>query len=167
MQRRAEWLRWLAGSETGPRPRLAQKLRSCCAWAQRAGSAQGTVPSALPGSATMTGCFARKPDALTCHPRRRRAARLAVEHQEHPKRRRGTLGREPMRWRLRTELRTAPVLRSRAPGPVLTAPAGELRPFCARAVRDPLVYRPRDRPRPTNIFSQDSRHDEIVLSFSL
>eukprot|EP01046_Picozoa_sp_COSAG06_P035174 COSAG06_NODE_3752_length_4945_cov_5.541478_4_plen_60_part_00 len=30
-----------------------------------------------------------------------------------------------MRW-LRTELRTVPFLRSRAPGPMLAAPAGEL-----------------------------------------
>jgi hypothetical protein len=41
--------------------------KSSCAWARRAGSAQGTFPSALPGSTAVLGCFSHQPDALTCH----------------------------------------------------------------------------------------------------
>ena len=48
--------------------------KSCCAWARRAGSAQGTVPSALPGSIITLGTFSHPPDALTCRPQRGRAA---------------------------------------------------------------------------------------------
>ena len=45
-----------------------------------------------------------------------------------------------------TELRVAVVLRSRALGPMLTASAGELWPFCARSVHDSAAHL--DRPRP-------------------
>eukprot|EP01046_Picozoa_sp_COSAG06_P027473 COSAG06_NODE_2429_length_6891_cov_159.822733_3_plen_172_part_00 len=48
--------------------------KSCCTWARRAGSAQGTVPSALPGSIAIIGTFSHPPDALTCRPHRARAA---------------------------------------------------------------------------------------------
>jgi hypothetical protein len=48
--------------------------KSCCAWARRAGSAQCTVPSALPGSIITLGTFSHPPDALTCRPQRGRAA---------------------------------------------------------------------------------------------
>ena len=48
--------------------------KSSCAWARRAGSAQGTFPSALPGSTAMIGCFSHQPDALTCHTRRGKPA---------------------------------------------------------------------------------------------
>jgi hypothetical protein len=48
--------------------------KSCCAWARRAGSAQGTVPSALPGSIITLGTFSHPPDALTCRPQRGQAA---------------------------------------------------------------------------------------------
>jgi hypothetical protein len=53
--------------------------RSGCEGAQRAGSAQETVPRALPGSAAVIGCFSHQPDALTCHPRRAQPARPAAE----------------------------------------------------------------------------------------
>ena len=53
--------------------------KSSCAWAQRAGSAQGTVPRALPGLTAMIGCFSHQPDALTCHPQRGHPANLAAE----------------------------------------------------------------------------------------
>ena len=48
--------------------------KSSCAWALRAGSAQGTGPSALPGLTTPLGCFSHQPDALTCHPQRGKPA---------------------------------------------------------------------------------------------
>ena len=54
------------------------KKRSC-AWAQRAGSAQGTVPRALPGPAPTLGCFPRRPEALTCRSQRAHPARLAAQ----------------------------------------------------------------------------------------
>jgi hypothetical protein len=44
-----------------------------------AGFAQGTAPSALPGSAAMIGCSSHPPDAPTCHPQRGQPARLAAE----------------------------------------------------------------------------------------
>ena len=53
--------------------------KSSCAWAWRAGSAQGTVPRALPGSVAMIGCFSHQPDALTCHPQRGHPPSLAAE----------------------------------------------------------------------------------------
>ena len=48
----------------------SRRQTSSCARAQRAGSAQGTVPSALPGSTAMAGCFWHQPHALTCDHRR-------------------------------------------------------------------------------------------------
>jgi hypothetical protein len=57
--------------------RLGEK--GSCEWAQRAGSEQGTGPSGLHGSAAMTRCFSHQPEALTCHPRRARPARLVAE----------------------------------------------------------------------------------------
>ena len=48
-------------------PVVAQSSR---AWPQRAGSAQGTRPSALPGSMVVFGCFSHQPEAPTCHPQR-------------------------------------------------------------------------------------------------
>ena len=48
--------------------------KSSCTWALRAGSAQGTGPSALPGSTTPLGCFSHQPDALTCHTQRGKPA---------------------------------------------------------------------------------------------
>ena len=53
--------------------------KSSCAWAQRAGYAQGTLPRALPGSATTIGCFSHQRDALNCHPQRGDPADLAAE----------------------------------------------------------------------------------------
>jgi len=44
--------------------------KSSRAWPRRAGSAQGTRPSALPGSMVVFGCFSHQPDAPTCHPQR-------------------------------------------------------------------------------------------------
>jgi hypothetical protein len=48
-------------------PVVAQSSR---AWPRRAGSAQGTRPSALPGSMVVFGCFSHQPEAPTCHPQR-------------------------------------------------------------------------------------------------
>ena len=63
-----------------PMARCASRgQRSGCEGAQRAGSAQETVPRALPGSAAVIGCFSHQPDALTCHPRRAQPARPAAE----------------------------------------------------------------------------------------
>ena len=53
--------------------------KSSCAWALRAGSAQGTGPSALPGSISMVRWFWHQPGALTCHPRRAHPATVAAE----------------------------------------------------------------------------------------
>ena len=53
--------------------------KSSCEWAQRAGSAQDTVPSALHGSAEVLGCFADQPDAPACQSRRAHPARLAAQ----------------------------------------------------------------------------------------
>ena len=44
--------------------------KSSCAWPRRAGSAQGTRPSALPGSMVVFECFSHQPDAPTCHAQR-------------------------------------------------------------------------------------------------
>jgi hypothetical protein len=52
----------------GPAP------KNSCGWAQRAGSAQGTVPRALPASAATSGSFSRQPEAPACHPQRGRPA---------------------------------------------------------------------------------------------
>jgi hypothetical protein len=49
-------------------PGSAQK--SSCAWARRAGSAQGTGPGGLPGSTATFWRFSHQPDALNCHPQR-------------------------------------------------------------------------------------------------
>jgi hypothetical protein len=63
-----------------PMARCASRgQRNGCEGAQRAGSAQETVPRALPGSAAVIGCFSHQPDALTCHPRRAQPARPAAE----------------------------------------------------------------------------------------
>jgi hypothetical protein len=48
--------------------------KSSCTGAQRAGCAQGTAPSALPRSTAVIGCFSHRPDASTCHSRRRQPA---------------------------------------------------------------------------------------------
>ena len=53
--------------------------KSSCEWARRAGSAQGTVPSGLHGSAATIGCFSQRPEAPTCHSGRAQPARLAAE----------------------------------------------------------------------------------------
>ena len=48
--------------------------KSSRTWARRAGSAQGTGPSAPPGSTAVLGCFSHQPDALTCHTQRGKPA---------------------------------------------------------------------------------------------
>ena len=48
--------------------------KSSCAWARRAGSAQGTRPSALPGSTRVFGCFSHQPEAPACHLQRAKPA---------------------------------------------------------------------------------------------
>ena len=54
---------------------LRQTLsKSSCTWAERAGSAQGTLPSALPGSKVMFGTFSHKPDAPNGQPQRGKPA---------------------------------------------------------------------------------------------
>jgi hypothetical protein len=51
--------------------RCARRVeKTSSAWAQRAGCAQGTAPSALPGLAAMIGWFSHQPDAPTCQPQR-------------------------------------------------------------------------------------------------
>ena len=52
----------------------ASASKSSCAWAQHAGSSQGTAPSGLPCSNAMIGCFSHRPDAFTCHSRRSQPA---------------------------------------------------------------------------------------------
>jgi hypothetical protein len=54
-------------------------FKSSCTRAHRAGSAQGTVPGALPGSTGTIGCFWHQPYALTCHPQRGQPASTARE----------------------------------------------------------------------------------------
>ena len=109
--------------------------KSSCAWARRAGSAQSTRPSALPGSTRVFGCFSHQPEAPACHLQRAKPAstgrggapRAAVAYAGGRQcRRRGALGRERTERWLRTALRTGPFLRSRAPGPALAAPAVDL-----------------------------------------
>jgi hypothetical protein len=66
-----------------PRPPGAscggRREKRSCAWAPRAGSAQGTVPSALPASAAMFGRFGDPPDASIYQPRRGHPASLTAE----------------------------------------------------------------------------------------
>jgi hypothetical protein len=64
-----------------PMPSRSSSVRkkSSCARAPRTGSAQGTVPGALPASEAMFGCFCDPPDAPICHPQRGHPANLAPE----------------------------------------------------------------------------------------
>ena len=59
--------------------RASRGEKSSCEGEQRAGSAQGTAPRRLHGSATVIGCFSRQPEALNGHPQRAHPARLAAE----------------------------------------------------------------------------------------
>jgi hypothetical protein len=68
----AAGLVWAAERAEPPAARTVSK--SSCAWARRAGSAQGTAPSALPGSIAMFGTFSHRPDAPSCRPQRGRPA---------------------------------------------------------------------------------------------
>jgi hypothetical protein len=66
-----------SGTRTGLCLRARQKKQlRVGSWA---GSAQGPFPSALPGSATVFGCFCHRPDAPTCHAQRGHPANLAAE----------------------------------------------------------------------------------------
>ena len=73
----------IPGAQHGPNQpgcsTAAPGKKSSCAWGQRAGSAQGTGPSALPGSISMVRWFWHQPGALTCHSRRAHPANLAAE----------------------------------------------------------------------------------------
>ena len=71
------------GAQHGPH-RLSCTTRglsekSSCEWAWHAGSAQGTAPRDLSGSAAVIGCFPDQPDAPTCYPVRGNAVTLASE----------------------------------------------------------------------------------------
>eukprot|EP01046_Picozoa_sp_COSAG06_P017725 COSAG06_NODE_1212_length_10244_cov_2.817447_9_plen_234_part_00 len=72
-----------AGPQSRPnalnRPSASRPQKSGRAWAQRAGSAQGTVPSALPGSKAMRGTFSHRPEALTCRPQRGKTPSTGAE----------------------------------------------------------------------------------------
>ena len=117
---------------------------SSCAWARRAGSAQGTRPSALPGSTRVFGCFSHQPEAPACHLQRakpastgRGGAPKAAERRRWPAvptpRRAGPAsgrsgGFAQSRGRGRSFDRGRPDLRSRHQ-------QGSCGPFCARLRR--------------------------------
>jgi hypothetical protein len=110
--------------------------KSSCAGAQRAGSAQGTIPRGLHDSAAVIGGFSHQPDALMCHLRRAHPARLAAESLSNMM--------EERRWpAVMTPRDGGPQAAEgvashsaadgarpsiRALGPMLATPAGELRP---------------------------------------
>jgi hypothetical protein len=64
------WL-WSAANRRSATQVVSKSSRT---WARRTGSAQGTGPSAPPGSTAVLGCFSHQPDAVTCHPRRGKPA---------------------------------------------------------------------------------------------
>jgi hypothetical protein len=123
-----------------------RRKKISCARVRRADSAQDPAPSALPGSMGAIGRFSGPPDAPIGHPQREQPADLAAESARMAlstcrwpavmaPRDAGLRADDPVASR--AELQMAVELRSRAPGPVLPAPAGERWPFCARLGRDP------------------------------
>ena len=122
--------------------------KSSCGWAQRAGSAQGTVPRALPGSAATSGSFSRQPEAPACHPQRGRPASTGRSDAFSSKKAPVAGSADAESWSAarrrrggpRAELRTARGLRSRPLGPTHAAPPGEPWPFCARVEPRPQRF---------------------------
>ena len=67
-------LGWFGPWSVLSRPPARTMSKSSCTWAQRAGVAHGTAPSALPGSIAMFGTFSHQPDVPSCHRQRGRPA---------------------------------------------------------------------------------------------
>ena len=72
-QKGAAGLVWAVKRRAPPSSKIGR------ARAERTSSAQGTAPSALPGSAAMLGCFSHQSHALTYHPQRAYRTRLAAD----------------------------------------------------------------------------------------
>jgi hypothetical protein len=102
--------------------------------------AGGMGPNTLHGLNAVAECCSDQPRALSCRIQRGQPTTAASERRQfglepvfgEQCRRRSTQRSERVESRLRTELRTAPPIQSRALGPMLTASARELWPFFGR-----------------------------------